>query len=498
MNTPRVVTVHGTVQGTAHEGFERFLGIPYAAPPVGVNRFRPAAPPLPFDGVFHATSFAPHAPQNEGITEQFLSEGVPITMSERDCLALNVWTPRCDEARRPVLFWLHGGAFLTGSSSSSIYSGASFAARHDVVVVSCNYRLGVLGFANVAGLGGDEFVGSGSLGVQDAAAGLRWVRDHVSMFGGDPDNVTVFGESAGAMAVATLLALPGASGLFHKAILQSGAASAVASVGASEEHFAELFELLGSPSSIEELQSLPVEDLLRAQQTVVDAHLRAGPVFRPVVDGRVLDVPPLEGVRDGRAAGVPLLIGTNLDEWRLFSSFDPELQTLDEVTLAKAVAPWFHGDPGVAIATYRKRLGEAPAKLVFDCFGTDSVFRIPAIRLAEAHSSAGGETSMYLFSWRTPVFGGGLGSFHGLELPFVFNALGTTSGGLMTGEAAPHALADSMHATWAKFARTGDLGAGPLGPWPRYEPGTRTTMVLDEVSRLEDDPLRAERLLWEH
>lgn len=497
MRAPRATTSHGTVEGTAHDGYERFAGIPFAAPPVGPNRFRPPAPPSPFDEVFLATAFAPHAPQTGSVTEQFLSEGVPVTVSEHACLALNVWTPHCDDERRPVLFFVHGGSFLTGSSSSSLYSGASFAQLHDVVVVSCNYRLGALGFANVAALGGEEFKGSGSVGIQDVAAALRWVRDNVAAFGGDPTNVTVFGESAGAMSAATLPALRGATDLFHKLILESGAASTIVSADASAAHFDEFWGLLGRPTSIEALQSVPVEVILRAQETIVSTHQREGLVFRPVVDGEVLDVAPLDAVKLGRAREIPLLVGTNLDEWRLFSAAEPELQVLDDRSLAAAIAGWYDRDPGPAIATYRKRLGEAPAKFIYDCFGTDSAFRIPAIALAEAQYGAGGRASMYLFSWRSPAFGGSLGSFHGLELPFVFNTLETQSATLMSGDAAPRELAQTMHATWAAFARDGDPGTGPLGDWPVYEPGARTTMVLDESPHLEDDPLGEERLLWE-
>lgn len=496
MDGPRVVTTQGTLEGTTHEGYQRFLGIPYAAPPIGANRFRAPQPPAPFEGVFAATSFAPRAPQNPSVIEQFLSEGVPITTSERDCLALNVWTPRCDDARRPVLFWLHGGAFLVGSSSSPVYSGAGFATAHDVVVVSCNYRLGALGFTNVAAVGGDEFVGSGSVGVQDAAAALRWVREHVALFGGDPGNVTVFGESAGAMSAATLFALPQAEGLFHRAILESGAASVVVSSSASEEHLGELTELLGA-TSIEELQALDVEALLGAQETLAHRHRRRGLVFCPVVDGRVLDAVPLDAVRAGRIKDVPLLVGTNLDEWRLFSAVDPELQSIDDDSLAAEVSTVFDGDPGVAISTYRKRLGEAPAKLVYDCFWTDSVFRMPAIRLAEAQAAAGGAASMYLFTWQSPAFGGGLGAFHGLELPFVFDTLSTKSAAAMCGSTAPRALARDMHATWARFAATGETDGGPFGEWPCYDPDRRATMVLDAVPHLEHDPLREERLLWD-
>lgn len=497
MAGPQVVTTAGKLEGTAHEGYLRFLGIPYAAPPVGALRFAPPAPPPPFATTFLAANFAPHAPQPDSTLEQALGEGATLVTSEADCLGLNVWTPACDDARRPVMFFVHGGSFLFGSSSSPIYGGAALAATHDVVVVSCNYRLGLLGFTHLDAFAGLPGRGSGNAGVLDVAAALSWVADNVERFGGDPDNVTAFGESAGAMAIGTLLGMEPGVRRFHKAILQSGASANVARAEEAAGHFEELRELLGEPENLEALRGLPVERLLEAQQLLTERHRRDRLVFRPVVDGDVLERPPLAAVADGAVRDVPLLIGTNLDEWRLFSASDPSAWSAEEHDLPARLERLTATDPGVVIATYRKRLGSgAPAKEVLDAVATDVTFRNPAIRLADAQVRAGGSAHVYLFSWASPAFGGALGSFHGLELPFVFGTLGTASGSLLTGGAAPAGLSEAIQQSWVAFARTGDPSSATVGEWPRYDERRRPTMVLDATCRVEDDPLRDERRLW--
>ncbi len=496
MAGPTVVTTEGTVEGTAHDGVACFLGIPYAAPPIGALRFAPPAAPPRHDSVLSATRFAPHAPQPDSTLEQALGEGATLVTSESECLALNVWTPGCDDRRRPVLFFVHGGSFLFGSSSSPVYGGASLAARHDVVVVSCNYRLGVLGFAHLGALGGEGHRGSGNAGVLDVAAALAWVAANVESFGGDPDNVTAFGESAGAMTIGTLLGMEPAQRRFHKAILQSGAASNVARPEEAATYVEELCELLGA-AGLEGLRALPVERLLEAQQQLTERHRHEGLAFRPVLDGDTLPRHPLRAVADGAVRDVPLLLGTNLDEWRLFSATDAAAWTLEDHELPARLERLTRTHPGVVVATYRKRLGsDAPAKAVLDAVGTDVTFRMPAIRLAEAQVRAGGSAHLYLFTWPSPAFGGALGSFHGLELPFVFGTLHTASGSLLTGGAAPEGLSDAIQAAWVAFARTGDPSCDQVGGWPRYDATRRPTMTLDATCSLEDDPLGDERRLW--
>jgi para-nitrobenzyl esterase len=497
MAGPLVDTRAGRVEGTSHDGYERFYGIPYAAPPVGARRFVPPQPPVPFEGVRRCDVPPPHAPQVESPLEGFMGEGAAMVTSEADCLALNVWTPRADGGARPVMVFVHGGGFVFGSSTSPMYDGSRLAAAHDVVVVSCNYRLAALGFSSCEDALGERFAGSGCAGVLDAVAALQWVADNVAGFGGDPSNVTVFGESAGAMSIGTLLGLDAARGLVHKAILQSGAASHVAGRAAGATLFAELCEVLGVAPDAGVLQSLPTDRVIEAQATLMRRHEDAGLTWEPVVDGTVLARPPLVAVADGSAAGIPLLVGTNLDEWRLFSTFDPGFASLDDDAVTTRIATLFPGDPGVAAATYRKRLGDAPATRVLEAVATDALFRVPAHRLLEAQLAAGGPAWSYLFTWPSSAFEGLLGCCHALELPFVFDTLDTTSGRLLAGDDAPRGLARDVQATWAAFARYGDPARGPLGAWPRYRLDRRATMVLDVDARVEDDPLAEERLLWE-
>jgi para-nitrobenzyl esterase len=378
-----------------------------------------------------------------------------------------------------------------GSASTPWYDGESFAVDHDVVMVSMNYRLGVLGFTH---LEGGEYPGSGGLGILDQVAALRWVRDNIAAFGGDPGNVTIFGESAGAMSVGTLLAVPSAAGLFHKAILQSGAPSHVFSASRAAELTAELLRIAGVDSA-QGLADLPLGQLLEAHQTLEANHIRDGLVSRPVVDGTVLVQPPLDAVAAGVAAGIPLLIGTNLDEWRLFSIADPSMASIDEAGLVERASELV-ADPAEFLGWYRRRLAEAKPAEVWNAVMTDNIFRVPAIRLAEAQEAGGGRSWMYLFTWASPQFGGALGSCHALELPFVFNTLDAQGSEFFVGDDPPRALARDMNATWAAFARHGDPTRSSLGDWPGYQSSSRQTMMIDVDYRLESDPLSAERQAW--
>lgn len=429
--------------------------------------------------------------------EQFFHAGADPVTDEAGCLTLNIWTPGTDDGRRPVMFWIHGGAFTMGSGSSPWYDGTRFAVDHDVVVVSINYRLGVLGFTYLGEAAGSDYRGSGSLGIQDQAAALRWVQDNINAFGGDSTNVTIFGESAGAMSVGTLLGFPEARGLFHKAILQSGAASHIFTAAEAAELTNELIGILGlaGPGVADRLEALPVEDLLAAHEKLGARHLREGLVSRPVMDGEILARQPLEEVRDGAAAGVPLLIGTNLDEWKLFSLADPATTSTDEGRLSTMLSG-LGADPTRVLTAYRRRLAEAPPADLLNAILSDTTFRLPAIRLAEAQAGAGGRAWMYLFKWRSPQFGGALGSCHALELPFVFNNLDKEGSSFFVGDEPPFELARDMNSTWAAFARTGDPRGAGLGEWPLYEPAERLTKIIDVESTIESDPMAEERVAW--
>ncbi len=491
------------------DGLLRFAGVPYAAPPVGPRRFRAPEPAEPWEGERDATRFGPFSWQDAGGLAALLGSSDPTC--DEDCLTLNVTTPACDDGGRPVMVWIHGGGFTMGSAAIPWYDAGSFARRGDVVVVSVNYRLGALGFLHLGSIeGGDEYPTSGLNGILDQVAALRWVRDHIAAFGGDPDNVTVFGESAGGMSVATLLALPAASGLFHKAIAQSGAAHntlpAHVAAEVTSTFMAEL-DVLG----LDGLLAAEPRDLLAAQAAVGRAvmadpgHLggRGGLAlampFQPVSGGLLPD-DPLGAIRDGSAAAVPLLTGTTLDEWNLFHLMSPGgiddprlLERLDRM-----VGDSVHGGGRTIADTYRVARPGASADEVWCAVLTDWTFRIPAIRLAEAqvaHQPA--RTFMYRFSWASTAFDGRLGSCHALEVPFMWNALDQPGAGLFLGDGPPpHALAEAMHDAWWHFARTGDPNHGGLPTWPAYDPVGRATLDFGDTIEVLHDPAPAERALW--
>lgn len=496
MDDLTVTTTSGPVRGTDDGGVVRFLGVPYGAPPVGARRFRPATPPAPWSDVFVADRIGPRAPQLPSPMEVAVNGGDPPPWDEAGCLTLNVWTPGLDGARRPVMVWVHGGAFLYGAGSSPWYDGRGFAADQDVVLVSFNYRLGVLGFTYLGHLD-PTLSTSGSIGVHDAVTVLRWVRDNIAAFGGDPDNVTIFGESAGAMSVGTLLGVPAAAPLFHRAILQSGSATSVVDADTAAARTDELLRELGVEGDpVAALCEMPVEALLKGHGAWLAARVDEGLASVPTVDGEFLPRAPLDAVRAGDVAAKPLLIGTNRDEWRLFAISNRKFMATSEEDLPAKVARWLPDDPHGAIKQYRQRLTDDPPSVVLAAVTGDATFRIPAIRLADAQAHAGGASYVYLFTFASSRAGGLLGSCHALELPFVFNTLDKPGVVELTGDAPPQSLATAIHATWAAYARTGDPGAGPLGPWTRYDEVRRPTMVLDVTPALEDDPLADERRVW--
>jgi para-nitrobenzyl esterase len=490
-----VATAAGRVRGGRSRGAWTFRAIPYAAPPVGPLRFAPPQPVEPWAGVRDALEFGPVAAQRPSGLESMLGARRPPT--SEDCLTLNVWTPAADGGRRPVLVWVHGGAFVTGSGSTPWYDGANLAAR-DVVVVTLNYRLGALGFLHL-----DAVEGSGNAGLLDQAAALAWVAENVGHFGGDPDNVTLFGESAGAMSIGALLGLPAARGRFARAVLQSGACAHVSERDEADRVAQEVLAELGRPASVDALRAAPVEAVLDAQAAVYARHAAeplAGLPFQPVVDGSTLPRHPLDAVAAGEVAA-DLMVGTTLEEARLFTLMDPRLASLDEAQLSSWCDLAANGTalaPGQALATYRRRLAEAPVRSVWDAVLTDRVFRIPAIRLAERQSRHR-PTFMYLFTWSTPAFGGALGSCHALEIPFVFDNLDAPGAGLFVGQVTPamRSMAAAMADAWAGFARTGRPEAAGLPDWPAYDTSRRATMILDESCSVVDDPFADERSAWD-
>jgi para-nitrobenzyl esterase len=500
---PIANTAQGRVEGTVHEGVLRFAGIPFAKPPVGDLRFRPPQPADRWDGVRPAKSFGDTCSQSTSPVDALFG-GRPEPVSE-DCLYLNVWTPALDDGARPVMVWIHGGGFMMGSGSSMMYDGTSFARRGDVVFVSLNYRLAELGFSQLAHLD-ERYAGSGNCGILDQVAALEWVRDNIAAFGGDPGNVTIFGESAGGMSVATLMGTPAAAGLFHKAIPQSGAAHNFLPAKVAAEVTDDLMKRVNA-RTVADLVSIPAEaflppraDIIAESMGDVDRVLSGdggalGLPWQPVEDGTVLPEGPLHAVRAGAAAGIPLLVGTTREEWKLFGlMMDPNAITRERVvSRASAVA----GDGERFVDTYSAD-GRSAAE-VFGALATDFVFRIPAIRLAEAQLAHTSSVWMYLFSWESRAFGGALGACHAMELPFVFHRADDPRLAMFLGEGpVPADLADQVQDAWISFARSGDPNTPSLPEWPAYDTDRRATMELAEPCRLLDDPASVERRLWDH
>ena len=504
----RLSTPGGSVRGssveTAGTTIKRFLGIPYAAPPSGANRFRPPVPVPPWTGVLNCTVPGPAVPQNP---ESHVPPGsMPRSWSEEGCLNLNIWTPGTDGPARPVMVWIHGGAYLMGANSDAMYDGARLAAAAGVVLVSVNYRLGALGFLHLADLLGADYGDSSNLALLDQLEAVRWVRRNIGAFGGDPHNVTLFGESAGAAAIGTLLGMPSSEGLFRRAIMQSGTAERYRRPEESARITAAFLELCGlDSSSAKELLTLPVERLLEAQAVLEQraaAESFAVPLpFQPTVGTPSLPVPPLDAVRNGTNSGVDLLIGTNLNEcsfaveMRPASAADPDYPARAAAVLSGA------GVPPEAAHGYAepltRLLGRAPAgKELLEAAITDSLYRQPSNRLLAARrEAAGGRNFAYLFTWRSPAMGGKLGACHALDIPFVFRHLDTPEAAFLTRGKAPRPLSDAMSRAWAAFAGTGTPGTEHLA-WPEYGP-QRTTMVLDGGSRLEADPRQEVREFFE-
>lgn len=482
-------TTYGPVQGREKDGILLFAGIPYAAPPTGPRRFRAPEPHDGWTAARPALKFGPAAPQ---YATGGLTSSAPVRWDE-DCLTLNIATPALDDARRPVLFWIHGGAYRTGQGNVPWYNGARFARNGDLVVVSINYRLGALGFTDLSRLGA-RFATSGVNGTLDQIAALRWVKENVASFGGDPDRITIAGESAGAFSVCTVLASPAARGLFQAAIPQSGGAQHTLPPEAGRIVADRFLEALGSDDA-DALQALDAETILDAQRQVieqldggVDAIETLGvPVsaFYPVHGNPVLPDSPLNLIAAGASRGIPLLTGTNAHEttlWEYYNTSEAGLQRIARHYRAEQV-----------LQAYRELHPEASTGDLAVALTTDFVFRIPAVRLLEAHAAANPANSswMYWFCWESRQFEGRLKATHALEIPFVFDNLEQPGVDVFLGPGAlPQTVATAMHQAWIRFVREQDPG------WQPYDLERRATMRFDTESALVLNPQAAEREAW--
>ena len=419
-----VATRSGRIRGTSEQGLHVFRGVPYAAPPLGELRFRAPQPHPGWDGVRDATEFGPISLQEGMDALDALLPSPPQPQSE-DCLFLNIWTPGLDDSARPVMVWIHGGAFTLGSGSEPLYSGANLAARGDVVVVTINYRLGVLGFLHEPSLGETNF------GMRDMIAALRWVRDHIAGFGGDPANVTVFGESAGGAAVACLLVSPEAHGLLHRAIGMSTAGDHGILFDGTEPTTAQLYAQLGiDEASPELLRSLPASDLLAAQAAVEAAAFESLEEmwsvrlpYGPIVDGAFLTEPPLATAAASSAAGgAPLLSGNPDEEMKLVRAMMPPEQ-LDEAEVLARLEQIPGGARRVYDAYRAARADRSEPSApddILDAIASDFLEIMPSLRFADAWARGGAPTFGYSLDWKSPMHDGALGSCHALDIPFAF------------------------------------------------------------------------------
>lgn len=464
----------GDVRGTSADGIHTFLSVPYAAPPVGENRFKEAQQVEPWPGVRDATKPGPCAPHLISDFPQI--DVVPLvgrgSLEGDDYLTLNVWSPEQADTR-PVMVWIHGGGFVIGSKDAPVQDGRAFA-ESGLVCVAINYRMGVDGFLPIPGV-------PTNLGLRDMLFALEWVKENIASFGGDPDNVTVFGESAGAMAIADLVTSPLADNLFKRAVIQSGHGAMVREIDVAKRLVSKLARILKIKADAAGFASVAAERVWKAMEKVskpwsrMDLRDAQGfePVygisrFIPVYGDDVLPEKPIDALKKGAGRNIEVLIGTNAAEMNLY--FVPtKVRAKAPAFLLKWLLKKSHPDPRGALAAYGWGAGKKPG-FVFTEALSDLVFRWPARRYAEEHQ---GPTHMYEFDWHSPACGGELGASHAMEVPFVFKTLAIASGpkGLV-GENPPRDLADRVHQTWVDFATNGHL------PWPEFNADTRKVHKL--------------------
>lgn len=501
--TPIVSTNAGDVQGLEDKGVDSFLGIPYAAPPVGSLRFKAPQPPTDWQGIYDATGmgapcmqfYTPSGPRTTDFTREIQAIFPTQTESKidnEDCLFLNVWTPDASEGERPVMVWFHGGGYAYGSGGWPAYNGRNLAEKGDVVVVTVNHRLNAFGYLNLERKFGEDFAASGNAGNLDLVRSLEWVRDNISAFGGDPDNVTIMGESGGGSKVSHLMAMPSADGLFHKAIVQSGPGVTSGDPDEAADYTDDILAEAGV-ETVEDLMALSGDDLIKAVRAVQpeNAGFGQGPRFGPIADGTILPRDPFLPRAPEQSSDIPLLIGYNKDEMTLFLAPQPWFGLVDNATVDAMVAGM--GEEAVAtLAAYREMFPDySPTHVASAAMGARFV-RGTYILADQQSRTAEAPVFVYRLTWETPVADGMLKSPHTLDIPLMFNNAETSSSLVGTG---PEALvmADMMSDAWITFAKTGVPSSELLPEWSPYTVQERNVMELDLSSRIVVDPEKSVR-----
>jgi len=482
-----VDTSAGRIRGLVIDGVNAFKGIPYGASTAGDRRFLPPVKPDGWTGIKDTLTWGPEAPQVSPHTEiPEVRATIPGTGMSEDCLRLNVWTNGFGRGdKRPVMVWLHGGGFASGNGSYTIYDGTNLAKRRDVVAVTINHRLNSFGFLHLPEIGGAKFAQASNVGMLDAIAALQWVHDNIVKFGGDPNNVTIYGQSGGAGKVSTLLAMPGAKGLFHRAIIQSGSnLKGVTADDATKSARALMAKL--NVKTADELQQVPMAQLIQA--TNATQGLRLAPVIGPS-----LPRDPFSPDAPAMSADVPVLLGTVETEVTFFPN--TQMDPIDDAALLTRVKQAARADDAQAkhlIDLYRQGRPGVSSIDVALILESDTRFRPGVVTEAELKSAQKAPVYMYYFTWRSPVRDGKLKTFHTLEIPFVTDNVDNATS--MTGMGQDrYALEHRMSAAWAAFARTGNPNHKGLPNWPKFNPTERATMIFNNECKVVNDPNGEER-----
>ncbi len=479
----------GKIKGYTENNMQIFKGIPYAEPPIGDLRFSPPQAKKHWNGVLEAIEFGPCAFQGYTALEEIIGKLQP---ESEDCLTLNIWTPAIDNKKRSVMFWIHGGAFIFGGSRAPTYDGSNLAESGDVVIVTINYRLGAFGYLFIPGI-------TANVGQLDQILALKWVHDNIAKFGGDPDNITIFGESAGAYSVITLTAMPAANGLFRRIIAQS---MPTIDPKVTKKPTRELMRILGIKyRDINALRKVAPKEIIKAQNKITEREALA---FRPLIYSETFPVHPLTVFKEGKCKNIDLMMGTNLHEAKLFTSLDPAIRKIKD---EKAIM-FYLGTMGInsekarnIIDTYieaRAGIFSNEPKELLDSIVTDLMFRVATLQILETQSKYQPNTYNYLFTWETSVYKGNLGACHALELPFIFNTLEEPGMKALVGNATNTGnLCENMMDAWLSFAHSGNPNHDGIPHWPAYDKKSRATLLFGKEFKIANALFDKERAAWD-